>query len=292
MQETITFFKRNFLALLLSLTLFKRGLPALFLFKRGFPALLLFKRGLPALFLFKRGFLALLLFFTLLNPLYSKPEVIQLSGIIVGATDTLAVPFATVLIQGTSQGTVSDFNGFFSLVVTSGQTLLFSSIGYVPVSYTIPDTVSADAYSIVQSMAQDTYMLPTTFIYPWPSKDDFREAFINLKLPETQEDILKRNFSLAKIRELARNTRMDAGQNYSAMVREVTDKLYYKGQLSPPNNLLNPFAWAAFIRDWKRQKDAKKIETQKKEFEIYGDDDYIPPPPPKSEKDSSEDEDF
>jgi hypothetical protein len=232
------------------------------------------------------------------HPVHSQqnsPKIIQLSGIIVGATDTLAVPFATILVKGSSHGAIADLNGFFSIVVTAGQTLLFSSLGYTPTSYTIPDSVSADAYSIVQSMAQDTYMLPATVIYPWPSKEDFRDAFINLKLPETQEDILQRNFSLARIREVARKTPMDGAQNYRAMLRERTEKLYYKGQLSPPNNLLNPFAWATFINDWKRQRDARKIEAQKKEFEMYGEDDYIPPPPPNTDdggKNTQEDEDF
>jgi hypothetical protein len=221
----------------------------------------------------------------------NSPKVIQLSGVIVGATDTLAVPFATVLIKGTSHGAVADLNGFFSLVATVGQTLLFSSLGYIPASYTIPDTMSADAYSIVQSMAQDTYMLPTAVVYPWPSREDFRDAIINLKLPETQEDILQRNFSLARMRELARKTPMDAAQNYRAMLRNVTDRLYYKGQLSPPNNLLNPFAWAAFIRDWKRQRESRKADAQKKEYEMYGEDD-IPPPPNTDVKNTQEDEDF
>jgi hypothetical protein len=242
---------------------------------------------------------ALSLLFVFANPLHSQnsPKIIQLSGIVVGATDTLAVPFATVLVKGSSHGAIADLNGFFSIVVAAGQTLLFSSLGYVPASYTIPDTVSADAYSIVQSMAQDTYMLPMTVIYPWPSREDFRDAFINLKLPETQEDILQRNFSLARLREIARKTPMDANQNYRAMMREITDKLYYKGQLSPPNNLLNPFAWAAFISDWKRQRNARKIDAQKRDFEMYGnDDDYVPPPPPNSNdaggKNTQEDEDF
>jgi hypothetical protein len=105
------------------------------------------------------------------------------------------------------------------------------------------------------------------------------------------------------MRELARKTPMDAAQNYRAMLREITDKLYYKGQLSPPNNLLNPFAWAAFINDWKRQRDSRKIEAQKKMFEMYGeDDDYIPPPPSSTDgnggandaggKNTYDDEDF
>ena len=243
----------------------------------------------------RRLTVALVVFIAVGGSVYSQnhpqnsPKVVQLSGIIVGATDTLPVPFATILIKGSSRGAVADLNGFFSLVATAGQTLLFSSLGYVPTSYTIPDTVSADAYSIVQSMAQDTYMLPTTVVYPWPSRENFRDALINLKLPETQDDILRRNLSLAQMREMARKTPMDAGQNYRAMTREITDKLYYKGQLSPPNNLLNPFAWAAFIRDWKRQRSTNKA----KEYEMYGEDDYVPPPPSDAGgKNTQEDEDF
>jgi hypothetical protein len=43
---------------------------------------------------------------------------------------------------------------------------------------------------------------------------------------------------------------MDGPMNYRNFIEKTTSKYYYAGQL-PPNNLLNPFAWARFIKAWK-----------------------------------------
>ena len=42
---------------------------------------------------------------------------------------------------------------------------------------------------------------------------------------------------------------MDGRMNQAYAMKQERSKLYYAGQL-PPNNLLNPIAWAEFIRAW------------------------------------------
>ena len=39
--------------------------------------------------------------------------------------------------------------------------------------------------------------------------------------------------------------------NFKAQMQQISTQLYYAGQ-APPNNLLNPIAWANFIKAWKR----------------------------------------
>lgn len=45
-------------------------------------------------------------------------------------TDGNPIPGVTILIEGTTNGTTSDFDGNYSISVSSGQSLQFSSLGF------------------------------------------------------------------------------------------------------------------------------------------------------------------
>lgn len=197
-----------------------------------------------------------------------KERIIQFSGVLVDADDLSPLPYATIQIEGTNRGVISNINGFFTFVAATGERIRFSSVGYRPVTILLSDTLTEDRYSVVQSMVKDTIMLTETVIYPWPSKEKFREAFVQLELPESEADILRKNFTLAAMREMAKAGKMDAGMNYRNLMQYQADKLYYKGQLAP-NNLFNPFAWAKFLQKWRAQKQQDKKERQGGEFEEY-----------------------
>jgi hypothetical protein len=47
--------------------------------------------------------------------------------------------------------------------------------------------------------------------------------------------------------------KMDGSMNYQNYIDQQTSKLYYAGQ-TQPISLLNPFAWAQFIKAWKEGK--------------------------------------
>ena len=51
------------------------------------------------------------------------------SGVI-SDTDGNPIPGVTILIEGTTNGTTSDFDGNYSISVNSGQSLQFSSLGF------------------------------------------------------------------------------------------------------------------------------------------------------------------
>ena len=168
----------------------------------------------------------------------------------------------------------AQIEGEFMRVV--GDTVEFSTLGYVPRQLVIPDTIRHDAYSIVMPLEQDTIMLMETVIYPWPTREKFREAFLSLELPETEADIIRKNFNLATIREQAKHGKMDADMNYRSLLQEQVSHMYYQNQVVP-NNLLNPFAWAQFIKQWRRRKEADKmIQQQTEGYQQYGngDDSY------------------
>ncbi len=176
-------------------------------------------------------------------------QLIQLSGIVVDRDSVQAIPYVAILVKRSSGGTIADNNGYFSFIAVPGDTVLFQALGYKSNSYVVPDTLSTDRYSLIHIMARDTTNLKPFVFYSWPSKEAFKSAFLKLDLPDNDLARARKNMALA-----ARHARYaDArspGTNYLQTVQQENDKLYYAGQY-PPNNLLNPIAWAKFIQAWK-----------------------------------------
>jgi len=189
-----------------------------------------------------------------------ESKLIQLSGLVVTSDSLMGVPYTTVLIKGQGRGTMSNYQGFFSLVVYTGDTIEFTSVGYRDKEFAIADTLSKSKYSIIQMLTQDTIHLPETVIYPWPSKEEFRMAFMALNIPEDDWERAKKNFERERLRELGETFAMDGKENSDYYLRTEAQRFYYSGQI-PPQNIFNPFAWAKFIEAW--QKGAYKRKEKK-----------------------------
>lgn len=183
---------------------------------------------------------------------------VQFSGVVVTGDSLHPIPFVSIIIKNSYRGTISDFNGFFSFVAQRNDTIEFSAIGFKKGHYIIPDTLSTDRYSLIKIMSTDTILLQETVIYPWPTKDQFRQAFLNLKVPDDDYERARRNLALAEMREMMFSLPLDGSGNYKVLMMERQNKLYTAGQY-PSISLLNPIAWAKFIEAWQRG-DYKKKE--------------------------------
>ncbi|WP_044212403.1 TonB-dependent receptor [Flammeovirga sp. OC4] len=60
-----------------------------------------------------------------------------LNGKVLGADDNLPLPGVNIMVQGTKQGTVSDFDGKFSILVGEGDVLVFTFIGMKPTTFNV-----------------------------------------------------------------------------------------------------------------------------------------------------------
>lgn len=173
-------------------------------------------------------------------------RLIQLTGIVI--TDSLyRVPYATVGDLTSGKGVIADFYGYFALVVRPGDTLEFRSIGFKRKQYIVPDSVMENSISLVQMMTEDTIIAEPVNVYPWPSREEFADAFVNMDLPD---DDLKRAQQRLSPQEMAFVGALLAGDGtsaYSAYRVQQRKELYTRGQM-PMNNLLNPAAWAEFLR--------------------------------------------
>lgn len=178
-------------------------------------------------------------------------ELIQFTGILITPDSLQAVADVNIRIAGTMMGTVSNEQGFFAIVLRRTDTLIFSAIGYRTVKYIVPFTLTGQKYTMIQTMSQDTLYLPEATVTPYISKELFQHYFVNMDVPG-QEDPLK-NLDPETIRELAYAMDMDGQDNAKYYLRQEAGKYYYTGQMVPIN-LMNPFAWAKFIKSWKEGK--------------------------------------
>lgn len=177
-------------------------------------------------------------------------RVIQFSGLIVTGDSLKPLPYSTIWVKGTRRGTTSDYYGFFSLPVYENDTLRFTSVGYKEAFYVIPDTLSRHRYSAIQVMTRDTIHLAETVVYPWPTREQFRQAFIHTEIPSDDYDRAMRNLAHAEMRERFEKMPMDGSMNFRHMVQQHSDRLYYAGQ-APPIRLFDPLAWADFFKAWR-----------------------------------------
>jgi hypothetical protein len=179
-----------------------------------------------------------------------QDELIQFSGVILTSDSLRAIPLAHIIVINSMRGTVSDFNGYFSFVAKKHDTVQFSSVGFKKAHFVIPDSIINNRYSLIQVMATDTIYLTETVIYPWPTKEQFKEAFLTLEIPDDDLEIARKNLDSKTLWAKAQQLPADGSVNFKYLVSQQVEKLYYNGQ-TQPITILNPFAWAKFFKSWK-----------------------------------------
>lgn len=201
-------------------------------------------------------YLSFILLVSFVKPVFSQ-ELVQFSGVVVNNDSLTPIPFVNVMIKNTYRGTVTDFYGFFSFVAQKRDTIVFSCLGYKSAIYIVPDTLKEKRYSIIQILFSDTINLEEVFVYPFPSREEFKDAFMHLQIPN--DDYQRALYNLDRQRLLDRMaiTPMDGSMNYHYQMQQYQTKVYHSGQ-TPPMQILNPLAWAQFIEAWKRGDFKKK----------------------------------
>ena len=180
-------------------------------------------------------------------------SLIQFSGLVLdGATDELLpIPFTNVYAEKeTRRGTSSDFQGFFTLVVEKGETIVFSSIGYRDVKFVVPDSLTDNRYSIVQLMTQDTINLPETVVFPWPSKEHFKIEFLAMDVTHELQRRASENIAQNILEERRNSVVADGNESADFYLRQQANNYYHYGQFQPMK-IFDPIAWGKFFKSWK-----------------------------------------
>jgi hypothetical protein len=111
--------------------------------------------------------------------------------------------------------------------------------------------MDGNQYSVILLMANDTAYLPAAILRSRPTAGQFERDFVNTEVPADQLELARQAVSEAKRRVLIAALPADGREAVNAQLRQQAQKYYYQGQV-PPMNILNPLAWADFIKAWKR----------------------------------------
>ena len=186
-----------------------------------------------------------------------KDSVVQLYGIVMTADSLKGLESVSVVVKGQNRGTITNNKGVFSIVVFKGDQVEFTSIGYKPKTISIPTNLEGNQHSVIQLMVTDTVYLAATIIKARPTRAQFERDFLNTEVPDDYITIARKNTNEATRKMLVANLPTDGREASSQYLRQNANKAYYAGQ-APPMNIFNPFAWAEFIKAWKRGDYKKK----------------------------------
>ncbi|HSZ24827.1 MAG TPA: hypothetical protein VK766_03865 [Cytophagaceae bacterium] len=205
-----------------------------------------------------------------INKSVSVPRrVVQVSGLVVNGDSLYGVPGVAVYILQSGRGTNTNYVGYFSLPALLGDSIVINSLGYKVRKYVVPDTLTADKMSLIIELMEDTLMLPAIEIFPWPTEQLFKQAFLSLKLPEQDLHNMNQNLNEQVLKRMLYATSASSAENHRYYMQkqiQTSDKRY--NIVSPSLVFTNPFAWAQLIKDIKKT----KLKSTMRERD-YSDDD-------------------
>lgn len=190
----------------------------------------------------------------LCGTLYAQEgKILQFSGLITSPGSELPVAYSTIKNASYNNQTfISNNDGYFSFVAHVGDTIKFSSVGYSPVTFVIPN-VSDDKFTAHISMRSLVIELPAVSPFPWASYEDYLTEFMAMNTSGDAVANARKNISPEAMAALARLVPRSAEeiQSYNSLQRHTN--MNNKNINQRFNNpLLNPFAWAELINQIKR----------------------------------------
>ena len=180
-----------------------------------------------------------------------RDSVVQLYGVVMTADSLRGIPSASIIVEGKGRGTITSPDGVFSIAVLKGDKITFSCVGFKDRRIDIPANLPENQYSVIQLMVSDTVYLPATILRPRPTREQFERDFVNNKVNDDMYEVARKNTDEARNKILLNSLPSDGREAVNYQLRQQANKYYYAGQI-PPMNILNPAAWADFIKSWKR----------------------------------------
>jgi hypothetical protein len=177
-------------------------------------------------------------------------KVIQLSGIVLNADSTDAVPGVNIYVPKKGRGTSSGRFGYFSMPVLEGDSVVFSFIGLKKQTFKVPENVDNDRISLILTMEVDEIALAEIEVMPYPTEEEFKKAVLAMNVVDPMS-ISRSNMSPEMLLRWAESMPASGGENfrYFQQGQMVQNQDLYGPR---PLRILDPFAWSQFIRSIKR----------------------------------------
>ena len=179
-----------------------------------------------------------------------EKKVVQLSGIILNADSTDAVPGVNIYVPKKGRGTVSGRFGYFSMPVLEGDTIVFTFIGLKKQTFNVPQKMENDRISLILTMEVDEIALAEIEVLPYPTEDEFKQAVLTMSAADPMS-ISRTNMRPEMLLRWAEAMPASGNENFRAF--QESQMLQNQDIYGPrPLRILDPFAWSQFIRSIKR----------------------------------------
>jgi hypothetical protein len=156
------------------------------------------------------------------------------------------LPYTHVLITNSGRGTITDREGKFSFVVVESDTVLFSVVGFKKSFVVVPSNLEEPFFTRDVLMQRDTFMIEEVEVYPWHDYEEFKEAFINLELPDDDLERARKNIALIKT-QIMLDRNPSASENFDYIMQKNYNESFIRGTY-PTYQIFNVFAWQKFIQ--------------------------------------------
>ncbi len=186
-----------------------------------------------------------------------KKRVIQLSGVVLedDSVQGRPIPGVHVYVPKAGRGVTTNGMGFFSMPVLENDEITISAVGYSKQQFVVPEN-SKEYETIVVTMVMDTTYLQEVVIMSFPTEEVFKQAVLALNMPMDDHGVDKRNFNEELMALMLKTTPMDGYQNQRYYLDQWAGSA--NGRFQPVTNpFLNPFNWAKFFTQLKKDKKKK-----------------------------------
>lgn len=197
----------------------------------------------------KQLILSIVFLFLIANLFGQEEKVYQFAGLVFSEETSEPIEFVNIVVNN-KKGHITDYIGRFSFLVKQSDTIVFSSIGYKKDTIIINDTSGLPFYTTDIFLERDTIQIDAVKILPWATYEDFKEAVVQLELPDDEYENAQRNIALIKT-SIFLELEPNAEVNYRNTMNKYYTENSYKG-MYPTISLLNPFAWAKFFEALKK----------------------------------------
>ena len=179
-------------------------------------------------------------------------RIVQLTGVIFTPDSTSVILGVHVYVPKAGRGTTTNPYGYFSMPVLEGDSVVFSSVGFKRQFYIVPEHKEDNSLKLIFTMEEDVTFLSEVEVFPYPTEEMFKAALLSMELPN------QRNYN--NLNEWVSADYMRS--SYMNMTPDVASRRYYEQMqgrqyqdqyMQPANNLLNPYAWASFIKSLKKK---------------------------------------
>jgi hypothetical protein len=195
-----------------------------------------------------------------------RERFVQVSGIITDESYR-PVPGVAVVSKKLHRGALSERTGIYSITSTPGDTIFFRALGYKRYHTIIPPDFERKHCEADIVLDIDTINIEEVSILPWKN---YREFIKDMTKEYPIDPIIQNmNDNLASIYVAISNengVRISPEAGFKYAMEQNFNAMATRNQY-PVNNLLNPFAWAKFIKGvknglFKNQKFDKPVKAK------------------------------